>query len=301
MFLAGAIIAFILAIIFTVWGLLEFADEKKITTGILLFLAVAFLIVAVWLQTHRIILTQHVGISRNTFSQELDGLHSPGLVSKPFFGSIHLYPASLSYEKCEQYTPAIKGSYGITLDLCFYFDTGNVDWLKEINRTGSLKADDIMNVWRNSVVSDIAKSVKDYTPEALSDDRASVERTIFKNTSPWFFERGIPLMQVSFKNWDFTSPDVAKSFDDSIVSQRKITEQTALLEAAKISRERELYEADTAKQVAIRQKEALTILGLENDAAVQYLWIKSLAENNKMPDILILGTTSNIPVSVRTK
>lgn len=299
MFLIGAIaiVLFLVAIGLIIWGFSALADGEPGMAIVVFILAIATTAVAVWLQTHRIVPTQHVGVSRSTLSQDLDGLFPSGLMPKPFLGSVYQYPASSSYERCEQYTPAIKGSYGITLDLCLYYATGNIDWLKEINSTGSLKADYIMSVWRNSIVGDVAKSVKDYTPEGLSDNRVGVEQAIFKNISPWFSERGIPLVRISFKNWDFTSPDVAKSFDDSIVSQRKITEQTALFEAAKISRKRELYEAETAKQVAERQKESLNLLGLEGNAAVQYLWIKVLSESNKTPDVLILGG-GNVPVSI---
>lgn len=296
-FLILAIVGFAVTIVLALWGAFVLADENMGGAGALFILSIIMAVVGAWGQTHRIVNTQHVGISKSTFSQELRGLYPSGITTKPFFGSIYQYPSSSSFERCEKYTPAIKGSYGITLDLCFYYDTGNTDWLKEINRTGSLDAGHIMSVWRNSVVGDVAKSVKDYTPEALSDNRVGVEKSIFENVLPWFSERGVPLMRVSFKNWDFTSPDVAKSFDDSIVSQRKITEQTALFEAAKISRERELYEAETARQVAEQQKLSLNLLGLTGDAAVQYLWIKVLSENNKTPDILILGA-GNTPVSI---
>jgi hypothetical protein len=298
LFTIGAVILFVIALVCAVGAMASFLDEEVAVAVVALVICVVCAGVGLWLQTHRIVNTQHVGISRSTFSQELRGLHNPGMRKKPFFGSMHQYPASSNYERCERYTPAIKGSYGINIDLCFYYDVGNVDWLKEVNLTGSLDAGRIMNVWRNSVVGDVAKSVKEYTPEALSDNRAEVERTIFENVSPWFNERGVPLARVSFKNWDFTSAEVAQSFDASIVSQRKITEQTALFEAAKISREREKYEAETSKLVAEWQKEALDVLGFEDKYAVEYLWIKMLSEQDKAPDVLILGADTPVAIPV---
>ncbi len=208
-------------------------------------------------------------------------------------------PSSTNYERCETYTPALKGSYGITLQTCFYYNVGQVDWLAEIDRTGQLDADNIMNVWRNSVVGDVAKSVKMYTPEALSDDRSVAEQAIFENVTPWFNERGVALVSLSFKNWDFTSEAVANAFDESIVTQRKIAEQAALLQAAKISREREEYEAETARLVSEKQKEALNLLGLKGSAAVDYLWIKYLTEKDEVPDVLILGRGGGeTPISI---
>lgn len=296
MFTFIAIIMFLVGICLIIWAFLILPDSKT-NTGVLVILAIFLIGGGWWFQTHRIVSTQYVGVSRATISQELEGLYPAGIMTKPFLGAVYEYPASSNFERCEQYTPAIKGSYGITLDLCFYYDVGNVDWLKEINRTGSLDANYIMGVWRNSIVGDVAKSVKEYTPEALSDNRSEVEQAIFENISPWFSERGISLTRVSLKNWDFTSDEVAKSFDASIVSQRKITEQTALFEAAKISREREKYEAETAKLVAEWQKEALDELGLDGQQAIDYLWIKTFSEQGKTPDVLILGTT-NTPISI---
>lgn len=298
LFAIGAVILFLLSVLIVIGGIISLADDTTIA-GIGIGIGILLGVAGGWLQTHRIVPTQHVGVSRNTFSQDLDGLYSSGVVSKPFFGSVYSYPSSSAYERCEKYTPAIKGSYGITIDLCFYYDTGQVDWLAEINRTGSLEAGHIMDVWRNSVVGDVARAVKTYTPEELSDNRSKVEEDIFDNIQPWFNERGVPLTRVSFKNWDFTSSEVAKAFDESIVSQRKITEQNALFEAAKISRERETYEAETARIVAEKQKEALEELGFNGSNAVEYLWIKMLTEADAVPDVMIVG--GEAPVSVPIK
>lgn len=270
--------------------------------GVAAVFGVAALLLALsglWVQTHAIVPSQFVGVSRDSVSQELRGPLNPGIVSKPFFGRVYHYPWATSYEQCRTYAPALKGSYGIMVNLCFYFNTQGVDWTGEINRTGLFKAEEIFSVWGNSVVSDVARSVKDYTPEELSDNRSAVESAIFENVSQWFAERGVPLLRVSFVNWDFTSPEVAKSFDESIVSQRRITEQTALLEAAKISRERMMYEAETSRMVSEQQKQSLDTLGLEGDAAIEYMWIKLLQDADKVPDVIILGTANQsvaIPV-----
>lgn len=298
MFTIFAVLLFLASVALLIWGFFQFIGERDVKGGsILLILGLICGFGGFWFQTHTIVPTQHIGVSKDTFSQKLRGHYPSGIMAKPFFSSVYRFPSSSGFERCEQYTPAIKGSYGITLDLCFYYDTGNVDWVTEINRTGSLDANFIMNVWRNSVVGNVAKSVKDYTPEELNDERFAVEQSLYANILPWFSERGVPLSSVSFKNWDFTSAEVGASFDASIVSQRKITEQSALFEAAKISRERELYEAETSRLVAEMQKETLNLLGFEGNDAVQYLWQKSMSEGNKVPDVLILGN-SDVPVTV---
>ena len=298
MFTALSITFSIVGLVFLIGAVSSFLDRKNALTSFLVGGMVVFFIAGVWFQTHKIVSVNHVGISRSTFSQELRGPLQAGIVEKPFFGKVFEFPASTNYERCETYTPALKGSYGIALDACFYYNAGQVDWLKEIDRTGQLDAGNIMNVWRNSVVGDVAKSVKMYTPEALSEDRSVPEQAIFENVTPWFIERGVPLVSLSFKNWDFTSETVAAEFDQSIVSQRKIAEQAALFEAAKISREREEYEAETARLVSEKQKAALNLLGLEGDAAVDWMWVKYLTEKDEVPDVLILGRGGEAQVSI---
>ena len=296
-FTITAVVLFIIAIAMFIWAIYAFSEQNNGAAGVLALLTAVIIGGGVWFQTHQIVPVNHVGVSRSSFTQQLSAQQPAGIVSKPFFGSVYRYPAALKYERCEAFTPAIAGSYGITLDLCLYYNVGAVDWLQEIQRTGVLDAGHIMNVWRNSIVGDVARSVKEYTPEALSDNRSEIEQALYENTRPWFGERGIELSSVSFKNWDFTSKAVADAFDESIVSQRKIAEQAALLKAAKISREREEYEAETAKLVAEWQREALNELGLEGQAAVDYLWIKYLAEQGQTPDVLILGV-SGAPVAI---
>ncbi len=270
------------------------AFTSFIVTGLIVCL------VSGWLLTHGRVPSQYVGVTKSLLSQRLDGPYKAGIVPKPFLGSVYTYPSSSNMERCEVFTPAIKGSYGITAEICFYVDASSVNWVEEINKTGTFDDNIIMTTWRNNVVGDVAKTVKPFTPEELNDKRDVVEADIFEQVNPWFATRGVVLNNISFKNWDFTSPEVAAAFDASIVSQRKITEQTALLEAAKVAREREVYEAGTALLVAEAHKKSVNMLGFTGNDAVQYLWIKALSDSQKVPDVLILGT-QNVPVSVPLK
>lgn len=295
----------ILAIVVLVLGLLVigivigiFNDRIRIEA--ILGVGLVVVLLGGWLVTHDQVPSQYVGVTKSVVSQRLEGPFQAGIISRPFFGSIYTYPASSNMERCEVFTPAIKGSYGITAEICFYVDASSIDWLAEVNKTGTFDANAIMGTWRNNVVGDVAKTVKPFTPEELNDKRDVVEADIFEKVNPWFAERGIVLNNVSFKNWDFTSPEVAAAFDTSIVSQRKITEQAALLEAAKIAREREVYEANTALFVAESQKRSLETLGLEGSDAVNYLWIKALSDGQKVPDVVILGA-GGVPVTVPIK
>lgn len=297
-FLAGSITLDLVAAILIVWAISQLLsrDGDRLVAGGLTVLAVLAFAGGFWFQTHRIVPVNNVGVARASFSQELSGPFPAGVVSKPFFGNVSNFPASTDMERCENFTPAIKGAYGITMDICFYYNTGAVNWLTEIESTGSLNAGSIMAVWRNSLVGDVARTVKDYTPEALSEDRSAVELAIFESVNPWFVERGVELTRLSLKNWDFTDPTVAAAFNEGIVSQRRIAEEAALMSAAELRRNRETYEAETSRMVAETQKQSLDQLGLEGEAAVQYLWIKALLELNKAPDVLILNGGGNVSI-----
>lgn len=296
MILAMTLVGIGLFVIFLVIMFYFLSERENGTAAVMAFLALLSFGMFYYGQTHRVVPVQHVGVARNGITQELSEVQAAGLVSKPFFGSVYTFPSSTSTEYCTVYNPSLKGSYGINTDICLYYDTSSVDWKKEIERTGSLDAGTIMGVWRNSIVSDVAESIKRYTPEALSEDRQLVETAIFNNVFPWFNERGISLVRVSFVNWDFSSEQVAATFDESIVSQRKIAEQSALLEAAKLSREREEYEAETAALVAAKQEETLNGLGLEGDLAVEYLWIRLYQDAGQVPQFVVRGT--NVPIAV---
>lgn len=245
-----------------------------------------------WMQTHRSVPVNYVGVAKDNITQELSPVQKSGLVSKPFFGSVETFPASNSTELCRTYYPSLKGSYGIDVDVCFYIDTANVDWKREIEETGSLDSTVIMSVWLNGVVSDVAKTVKGYTPELLSENREQAQQNLFENVSPWFAERGITLVRVSFIEWDFSSEEVAKTFDESILSQRKITEQTALFEAARISRDRELFEAETDLIVAEKQRQMCSALDLTGEDCNMYLLINLYEEQGQIPDMVITSAGS---------
>ena len=286
----------VVIIVLLIVGFLWSISGGETALGVILLLAIIPVSIGLyWCQTHRSVQAQYVGVSKNKISQQLSGPHSSGLVPKPFFGDVYIFPASERYERCEQYTPAIKGSYGVVADICFYYAMNNVDWVKEINRTGSFNANIIMNTWRNSVTDEVAAAFKIYTPEQLSENRSDVKIDIIKNVKPWFDDRGVGLVDVAFKNWEFGSPEVANAFDLSIISQRKITEQSALLEAAKISRQREEFEVETMKLIAVEQAKAISTLGLKQDDIIEWLWIAAMTEAGKMPDTVILGNT---PVTV---
>ncbi len=298
-----SIIAFVVALLLLGFAIAEAANKEHVLSGVLVGAATLVLFLGIGFQVLRVIPTQYVGITRSSVTQELAGPYEEGVVLKPFFGTVYHYPASKEFEACYGYNPAIRGSYGIKVNLCHYFNVREVDWLKEINTTGKLDASSIMSTWRNSTVRRVADVFKGYSPELLSQNSPKVEQDLFERLSPWYAERGITLVRVSFANWEFASEQVAKDFDASITKQRRIAEEQSLAEAAKIARQRQLYEAETQLQVAEKQRAALDELGINDDDVVQYMWMKAMTEADKVPDVLILGSSDNtqLPVAVPSR
>ena len=274
-------------------GLLN--DREQTGAAVVGLITVVLFGIHIWFQTHTVVPTQYVGISRNLITQELGAPQHSGIASKPYLGTMHLFPAAGAGEYQTKYIASLDGSYGVWLDLYLYIDYANIDWRKEIELTGQLGANEIVTTWRNSLSVRVANTVNNMTPETLSEQRAVVESAIYNTMNEWFRERGITLVRVSFDDWDFTSEAVAAAFDESIVSQRKITEQIALLEAAKASRERELYEVETAMLVAQQQAEVFETLGLTGDQIVSYAWIQYFKDENVTPNVFTVGTT---PIAV---
>lgn len=285
----AAILAF-LALCLVGYGLVE----GSLPTGVAgLVLFVVFGGVMWWGQTHVSVPVNTVVVTRNRITQELSEPLHPGLRQKPFFASIHKFPSAGSYPLPANFTPAIEGGIGVTLNTVMYIDTSAVDWAKEIDRVGTLDSAAIMKVWRDSVVRDVAEVVKSKNPSSFNSESLAIQGEIYLAINPWFEGRGIKLHNISLTNWDFTNPEVARAYDQSIEAQAEIARENSLQQAAVVQRERLLYEATTANLVSAEEAKAVDQLGLVTEGAkIQYLWIRAMRENGDLPDNVVLDLSS---------
>ena len=291
-FIVGAIVA-----LFGLGRALFYRRDRGMYLTVMV-VGIIILLIGGWFQTHTIVRANHVAVFKNTITQEFTNPRPAGFQAKPFFADINEFPYNTQTEDCRIFTPSISGGIGITMDLCFYIDTTNVDWRNEIDLTGRMNSEEIMSIWRNSIVSEVAKTVKIYSPQQMNANRYQIEADLYENVLPWFNERGIPLIAVSFRNWDFTSEAVSAQYDTMIKSQARIAEQEAMKEAAVHARERQLYEAETAIQVAEKQAQALEELGLEGNNAVMYMWTSLFDEQQTVPNLVIMSGGDDVPVAV---
>lgn len=287
-----AVFLFILGLVAIVVGVLT---SNKVGIGIGLISAAFLFLGGHWMQTHRVVGVNTVGIAKNTFTQEFTSQQESGLIDKPFFGSVTTYPASTDFEQCDRFTPPIKGSYEIIIDYCGYFDQSQTDWVAEINSTGKFTAKEIMAVWRTGVVGAVSAVVSDKTPDQMNTERAQIEEDIYLAMHSWYAERGIVLNRGAFKFWDFSSEAVGAAYDESIGVQRKVAEQDALFAASEKVRIRELYEAETLQLVGAEQLKAAQIMGISEDDIVEWLWMQYFRESGTAPDYMVLGSGNSEP------
>ena len=273
---------------------------SKVRIGtFLLVLTLLFFVMGIILQKSFIVPALHTGYVKNSLTQEISQVKTVGISNKPFLASYHIFPNSPKHENCTDYNVAAKGGIGITVSLCTYINA-SFDWLSEMQKTGHVDYNPIREVWKKETTGLIAKTIKDKSPSQLSDERFQIESDFFTAIQPWYNERGIDLITVSFPSWDFTSEKVAVEYDKSIQSQTRIAQEQNLLEAAGIAKEREILEAETDLEVADIQLETMELLGLDPETFIDFLWVKLVEEGHK-PDVLILDTSAgkgNIPVSI---
>jgi hypothetical protein len=208
---------------------------------------------------------------------------------------------------CQNFTPSVKGGYEVKLTTCFYIDASNIDWAIQFKKYNNPDVNKIVEVWGNQIAPSIAGVVKDYTPQQLTYEREAISKGIFKSVQSWFESEGIVLRSAQFVNWDFTNKDVGAAFDQTILANTKQAQEQALFEAAKVRRDRELFEADTRVQVANRvatgQKDAMQVLGIKSEESVlQWFMIQWLQGLPTPPANLILSLGGgSLPVAVPTK
>ena len=298
-----AVILFILGFIAIVGGLVS---GNKTGVGIGLIAAAFLFVGGYWMQTHRVIKANNVGIARNTLTQEFTDIQQAGLINKPFFGQVYSFPASTDYELCERYFPPIEGSYEIYMDVCPYLNLSEVDWLAEIEKTGSFDSDVIMGVWKKGITVDVALVVTDKSPEDMNEKVAQIEAALYENTKSWYEARGIVSNRVVFAYWDFSSEEVGAEYDKSILIRREVTNQDALLEIAQKERILDLYKADTERQVSLFNIETLQLIsteqlvaadnaGIRDEDLLEWLWMNYFRDSGTAPDYMILGGNNSEP------
>lgn len=306
----AAILFFVLTIAAIVGTLVLFFNQErsvgKSATGVLV-LVLALVFGAGWLYaaTHRVVPYNARWIVMNTANQTVDGkVREAGITTIPFATfEIHEFPGATAQPFCIDYTPALKEGYEITAHVCGTYDASTLDWQSQYRQHNFLTEGEMLAFWANQSKERVSAAVKGVDYTTITTNRDSVSLAIRNNLAPWFKENGLPVSNIQLSNWDFTSASVKAKVDEASAASLQSTIEQQKLEAAKISRERQLYEIDTSNLVLSQRGSALQALfgalGITDDNAKAYLaaqmtwsdWLK-----NPPPGTTVVVGIGNAPV-----
>lgn len=234
-------------------------------------------------------------VVESTTGQVIGDVRTPGLTGVPLFGpQVITFPGAQNLEVCNDFTPSVKGGYGVKLTTCFYFNAGSVDWVTQFKRYNRYSFDALKAAWFNQLSPLVAEVVKNVTPQQLTAERGSVAELMLSTMQPWFKKEGILVNSMSLPNWDFSNADVARVFDQTIVAQTAQAQEQAKFDAAQITRKTELYVVETQQLVAAEQWKALNALGITTEAG-RLEWVKLQWLVGAKPLMLIVDTTAGVP------
>lgn len=289
--------------IFLLWvGLDEDVGKAKwpiIVGAVLVFLVAG----AAW--SVRQVYPNQRGVVINAITADVGNtVLEPGMHNLGLFGNLHQFPAASEVQLCNNFTPSVKGGYGVVLSVCYYANTTQVNWVEQYRKYNTLDYNALTAIWFNKLTPLVASTVKDYNPQDLTDRREAILLSLAEVSAPVFTTDGVELGYVSLVNWDFTSPEIKAAFDKSAVANTLVAEERAKLAAAEKRREREMYEAETANAVASQYIKGIQSLGMKSEDVMQYLTIRTLIEQGTLPQVVISVGGSPVslqPVKAETK
>lgn len=259
--------------------------------------------------THRVVPANQRWVVINTLKGEVQGgVRKSGITKMPLIRDIHKYPGAQEQPFCIQYTPALKEGYEITVDICGNYDASILDWeqiYKAYNFTGE---EQLLAHWVNQSKEVVSLAFVGVDYSKLTTERPQVSNQVRENLNPWFEDWGVSVSNIVLKNWDFTSEQVKLQVDRASSASMQKTIESQLLEAAKLARERQLYEVETAnlilKERGLGLKDLISSLGIKDDSAkaqiaTQMTWY-AYAENppEGVQIVLSVGSGGSVPVSI---
>lgn len=260
-------IAFIIgAILFVITLYLLFNEDADATSrvGAIITGLLCVVVGLAWFYgtTHRVVPINERWVIVNTANGTIEGqTRSSGITTKPFLMySIKRYPGVAQQPFCLDYTPALKEGYEITTHVCGTYDASTINWSQMYTRYNFNSEEAMIKYWSNQSKELVSAALLNADYTTIVTNRSEVSKAIRDSLAPWFSEFGVSVSNLQLTNWDFTSPDVRAQVDAASAASMKKTVESQLLEAAKIARERQLYEVQTANLVLAERGNGLEAL-----------------------------------------
>lgn len=300
----------IAAIGFATYFLFTYGEEKKKSIPFFA-LIILFSLALGYSSTHRVVPVNERWVIINTIKAEVEGgVRNSGLTTKPAVAyDILRFPGAKEQPFCIKYTPALKEGYEIFTDICGNYDASSLDWQQVYERYNIRNEEQLLAYWLNQSKESVSQAFKDVDYTKLSTDRPAVSNEIRSNLTPWFDNFGVNVSNLKLTNWDFTSEQVKSQVDKASAASMQKTVENQLLEAAKIARERQLFEVETANLILEQRgsglQELIESLGITDDSAKaliasQMTWY-AFAQNPPDGVNIILSVGSGgttVPVSI---
>jgi hypothetical protein len=280
-FLANAAavwITFVIAVILiivTLW--LLFNRNADITTRVGAMFTGIFVVVFVFLwwysATHRVVPPNQRWLIVNTATGTVQGeIRQSGLITKPFWlYKIMNYPGASEQPFCLDFYPGLQEGYEVLAHICGTYDAANLDWAQQYRLHNFTGEKAMIDFWSNQAKDPVRSVFHNITYVQINTDPVTVSTSVGQKFSEWLTTQGVTSKNVTLSNWNLTSKLVQDQVDQASAASFQKTVEQQKLEAAKVSRERQLYEIETANQVlSARGKELETLfmsLGITDDAA----------------------------------
>lgn len=301
------ILLFLGAVVFALFLIFEGrSDALLIVPAVMLVCSVFGLSYSL---THRVVPANQRWVVINTLKGEVQGgVRKSGITKMPLIRDIHKYPGAQEQLFCIQYTPALKEGYEIAVDVCGTYDSSVLDWEQMYKAYNFTEEEQLLAHWANQSKEVVRTVFVDVDYSKLTTEIPEVSNQIREKLNFWFQDWGVSVSNVVLKNWDFTSEQVKLQVDKASSASMQKTIESQLLEAAKLARERQLYQVETSnlilKKRGLGLQDFIESLGIKDDSAkaqiaTQMTWY-SYAENppEGIQIVLSVGSGGSVPVSI---
>lgn len=279
------------------------SDDFKVGSAIFGVFAILLFIGWFYGATHRVVPPNQRWLIINTASGQIEGVtRTSGITTKPFvLYQINAYPGASQQPFCLDYTPALQEGYEISAHICGVYDASKLDWSVQFTEHNFVNEQQMLSYWTDQTKEIVSGALKDVNYTEIVTNRTSVSAKMRESLLPWFSEIGVSVSNIQLSNWDFTNADIKTYVNQASAASMKSTVEKQLLEAAKIARERQLYEVETANLVMSERGKGLQALfeslGITDDTSKAFLasqmtWY-TYAQNPPTGTQIILGIGGN--------
>lgn len=257
--------------------------------------------------THRVVQKNERWVILDKSDGTFDGeLRSEGVTTKPFMlYKIFKYPGATEQAFCITYFPASKEGYEINAEVCGVYNAANLDWVEQYSLHSFSNETEMLDYWRKQSKDEVRMIFKGYDYATLLDKTPDVSTKLNETLSDWIAGQGVDASRITLSNWFFTSETVNEEIDLASVASMKIVVEAQKLEAAAVSRERQLYEIETTNLVLSERGAELALLfdtlGITDQAAkaniIDTMTWYGLAENPPDGINMVLGVGGGVPIA----